>query len=935
MSKFTDPICGMSVSPETAAGNYLHEGELYYFCSPGCLETFKKESAQKAAPKRRVRSLPVQIGGVRKTEMKQSAGGTRIDPVCGMTVDPDTAPAQIDWEGETYYFCCPNCLEKFKTEKSGSQGSSKKGAPSAAAAEFTDPVCQMKISPETAAGSFHFENENYYFCSKSCLDKFRQNPRAFLEEKTAPRAGDAEAIYTCPMHPEIEQIGPGTCPKCGMALEPKTVSLEDAPDPEYLDMKRRFWLSTALTVPVFVLAMGEMLIDANRLFPGFPGGRISSIIVWIQFILSTPVVLWGGFPFFQRAVQSVKNISPNMFTLIAIGTGAAYLFSVFGLFLPHLFPASMRDPHTGMIPVYFESAAVIITLVLLGQVLELRARSQTSSAIRELLGLAPKTATVVFEDGTEEEIPLPEIQKGARLRVRANQKIPVDGVVLEGSTSVDESMVTGESIPVEKEAGARVIGGTINGKSGFLMEAEKVGQETMLAQIVRMVGEAQRSRAPIQRLADVVSAYFVPGVILASIIAFIVWMIFGSLTSAIVAAVSVLIIACPCALGLATPMSIMVGTGHGAQNGVLVKKAEALEILEKVDALVVDKTGTLTEGRPRLQSVLAVSAENPTPSEWKAGQQDPPDSDQKEILRLAASLEKQSEHPLAEAIIKGAEKAEIEPVKVEDFEAITGKGVSGRIDGKDVLLGNEKIFTHHERVRKNEEDPGVAVFEETRWAEGVPFKKRIEEMRSDGQTLMFLTVEGRLRGIIGVADSIKESARKAIEDLHRQKIEVIMMTGDNPQTARSVARKLNIDQVFADVLPEEKAEKVRQLQSEGKTVAMAGDGVNDAPALARADVGLAMGTGTDVALESADITLLKGDLSGILKAKKLSEATMNNIRQNLFFAFIYNLIGVPIAAGVLFPLIGLLLSPMIASAAMTFSSVSVILNALRLRNLKL
>ncbi len=551
-----------------------------------------------------------------------------------------------------------------------------------------------------------------------------------------------------------------------------------------------------------------------------------------------------------------------------------------------------------MIAAYFEAAAVITTLVLLGQVLELRARSQTSSAIKELLGLAPETAIVVFDDGTETEIALEEVQIGASLRVRANEKIPTDGVITEGETSVDESMVTGESIPVEKTAGDKVIGGTINGRRGFIMKAEKVGSDTLLAQIVRMVGEAQRSRAPIQRLVDVVSGYFVPAVIVVAIVAFAVWLIFGSFAYALVAAVSVLIIACPCALGLATPMSIMVGTGHGARHGVLVKKAEALEILEKVNSIVVDKTGTLTEGKPRLQAVVSLNS-----------------LAEKEILKLAASLEKSSEHPLAEAIIKGAEEQNIQLAKVENFESVTGKGIVGSVDGVKILLGNNKLMQEN----------------------GIDFSPdgKADELRAEGQTVMFVAAGGKPAGLVGVADTIKESAKEAIDELHRQNIEVVMMTGDNAKTAEAVARKLGIDKVFADVLPEQKAEKIKELQAEGKIVAMAGDGVNDAPALAQAEVGIAMGTGTDVAMESADITLLKGDLRGILRAKKLSEATMKNIRQNLFFAFIYNLVGVPIAAGVLYPIFGLLLSPMIASAAMTFSSVSVIVNALRLRNLKL
>ncbi|MBK8464289.1 MAG: heavy metal translocating P-type ATPase [Chloracidobacterium sp.] len=840
------------------------------------------------------------------TEKQIATADEFIDPICGMTVDPIAAAGTFNHEDKTYYFCSKGCLQKFIAQTQGVPASGhveigreqKETVPhgdmkATAGGDFVDPVCGMTVAPETSAGKYDFEGEAYYFCSTGCMNKFKQNPASFLHEKKE-KILEAESLgveYTCPMHPEIVQIGPGSCPKCGMALEPKVMTLDDGPDPEYVDMKRRFWISAVLTLPVFALAMGEML-------PNYHEYVSPKIALWIQFALATPVILWGGFPFFQRAWASVKNVSPNMFTLIAIGTGAAYLFSLFALFLPDLFPASMRNEHTGLISAYFEAAAVITTLVLLGQVLELRARSQTSSAIKELLGLAPETAIVVFDDGTEAEIALKDVQIDASLRVKANEKIPTDGSILEGDTSVDESMVTGESIPVEKTVGDKVIGGTINGRRGFVMKAEKVGSDTLLAQIVRMVGEAQRSRAPIQRLVDVVSAYFVPAVIVVAIVAFAVWLIFGSFAYAMVAAVSVLIIACPCALGLATPMSIMVGTGHGARHGVLVKKAEALEILEKVNSIVVDKTGTLTEGKPRLQKVVALNG-----------------SGEIEILRLAASLERSSEHPLAEAIIKGAEEKAIELAKVEDFESITGKGITGSIDGKKVLLGNAKLMT------ENNID--------------FPADGKADELRGEGQTVMLVAVDGKAAGLVGVADTIKESAKDAISELHWQKIEVVMMTGDNAITADAVAKKLGIDKVFADVLPEQKAEKIKELQASGKIVAMAGDGVNDAPALAQAQVGIAMGTGTDVAMESADITLLKGDLRGILRAKKLSEATMKNIRQNLFFAFIYNLVGVPIAAGVLYPVFGLLLSPMIASAAMTLSSVSVIVNALRLRNLKL
>lgn len=746
---------------------------------------------------------------------------------------------------------------------------------------FVDPVCKMLVQPQTAATKFDFRGETYYFCAVGCCNKFRQNPEKFLNPETKPEAmPDEKNEYICPMCPEVLNIGPGICPKCGMALEPKTISLDEKPDPEFLDMKRRFWISAVLTLPVFILAMAEML-------PNFHQIIAPKTSLWIQFLLSAPVVLWGGFPFFVRGFNSIKNLSPNMFTLIAIGTGAAFLFSTFALFFPDFLPASLHNQHTHSIAVYFESAAVITTLVLLGQVLELKARAQTSSAIKKLLGLAPKTATVIFADGTEAEIPLADLQKGATLRVKANEKIPTDGVIIEGETAIDESMITGEPIPSEKTVGDKIIGGTINTNRAFLMRAEKVGSETLLANIVRMVGEAQRSRAPIQRLADTVSAYFVPAVIFVAVIAFAVWFFLGNLAFAIVAAVSVLIIACPCALGLATPMSIMVGTGRGANSGVLVKKAEALEVFEKVDVIAIDKTGTLTEGKPEVKNIIQ-------DSRFKIQDY--------EILQYAASLEKLSEHPLAKAILQAAEDKNLELLQVTDFQSITGIGLSGKIGGKTVKLQSAK------RNLQN-----------------------VEALKSQGQTVVEVLIDDESVGFIGIADKIKHSAAEAIKELHRNGIEIIMLTGDNAKTAEFVAKTLNIDKFFAEVLPAEKAEKVKELQTAGKTVAFAGDGVNDAPALAQSDVGIAFASGTDIAVESADITLLKTDLNGIIKARNLSIAVMKNIRQNLFFAFIYNILGIPLAAGVLFPIFGILLSPMIASAAMTFSSVSVIMNALRLR----
>jgi P-type Cu+ transporter len=845
--------------------------------------------------------------------------GVAIDPVCGMTVNPKRAAAEYEYQGAKYYFCNPGCKTRFAADpdeylgRSGAAQQSRHHHQSdrEVAERHVDPVCGMTVEPGTAAGRSKLDGHDHYFCSAHCKQKFDADPQKYLGSlpvlggmaaASADGVVDSDVEYTCPMHPEVVQIGPGSCPICGMALEPKEITLDDKPDPEFIDMKRRFRISAILTIPVFVLAMAEMFVDFNGLFPAWPHGRASAVSLWMQFVLATPVVFWGGWPFFERAWASIKNVSPNMFTLIAIGTGAAFLFSLGALFVPQFFPAEMRDAHSGIVHGYFEAAAVITTLVLLGQVLELRARSQTSSAIKELLRLAPETATVVKDDGSEDVVDLRHVHIGQMLRVKANEKVPTDGVIVEGETSIDESMVTGESIPVEKQPGSKVIGGTINSNRSFLMKAEKVGGETLLAQIVKMVGEAQRSRAPIQRLADLVSAYFVPAVILVAVVSFAVWLlVFGSLAYAIVAAVSVLIIACPCALGLATPMSIMVGTGHGAKNGVLIKKAEALETLEKVNAIVVDKTGTLTEGKPTVQTVVPVENGN--------GRNDVLSPD--ETLRIAASLERHSEHPLASAVVNEAALRGLQLASVTGFQSVTGSGVKGNVDGREVSVGSWKTVPAKSQSREE------------------------EELRKSGQTVFIVGVDGEPVAMIGVADAIKPSAKQAIDRLHKQGIQVVMMTGDNRQTAEAVAKQLGIDQVFAEVMPEDKAAKVKELQSQGKIVAMAGDGVNDAPALAQADVGIAFASGTDVAIESADITLLKPDLNGILRARNLSRATMKNIRQNLFFAFVYNMVGVPIAAGVLFPVLGLLLSPMIASAAMTFSSVSVIANALRLRSLDL
>ena len=811
-----------------------------------------------------------------------------------------------------------------------------------------DPICGMDVKPKDAAGKHVYNGQTYYFCSHHCLAKFKENPEKFLRapvrehlahthahaapqtpkidkaedatyvcpmdpevreskpgacpkcgmalEPAAPSAPSIKTEYVCPMHPEIVRPEPGFCPICGMALEPRTVSLEDEPNPELVDMTRRFWISAILSLPVLVLAMSDMI-------PGQPLQHTLSprLVTWLQLVLATPVVLWGGWPFFERGWHSIVNRSLNMFTLISLGVGAAYLYSVVATIFPDIFPPSFYG-HGGTVAVYFEAAAIITTLVLLGQVLELRARSQTSSAIKALLGLSPKTARLIHDDGKEEDVPLERVKPGVRLRVRPGEKIPVDGVVLEGATSVDESMVTGEPIPVEKSKGSKVTGGTVNGTGTVVMKAERVGSETLLAQIVRMVSDAQRTRAPIQRLVDKVSAYFVLAVIVVAGVTFVVWALFGPeprMAYAIVNAVAVLIIACPCALGLATPMSIMVGIGRGATEGVLIKNAEALEILEKVDTLVVDKTGTLTEGKPRLSEVVIAAG-----------------ADRKEILRLAASLERGSEHPLAAAIVAEAQKEGLPLSPAEDFHSLTGRGVIGKVDGRSVALGNLTL------LQELSIDPG-------------PLLARAEELRREGHTVMFVALDGRAAGLLTVSDPIKESTYEAIQILHREGIRIVMLTGDSRTTAEAVARRLGIDQVEAEVLPEQKVQLIKRLQSEGRIVAMAGDGVNDAPALAQAHVGIAMGTGTDVAIESAHITLVKGDLRGIAKARRLSRATMRNIRQNLFFAFVYNVMGVPIAAGVLYPFFGILLSPIIASAAMTFSSVSVIANALRLRRIKL
>lgn len=756
--------------------------------------------------------------------------------------------------------------------------------------EVHDPVCGMMVEPAKAADHCSHNGGEYYFCSTHCKEKFDAAPESYTGVKPRPASVPGSGAYTCPMHPEVLQEGPGDCPKCGMALEPQTVSADDGENPELTDMTRRFWFGLVFTMPVFFLAMAHMVpsVDHNS----FVMGDSSR---WIQFILSTPVVLWAGRPFFKRGWRSIVTGHLNMFTLIAIGVGSAYIYSTVAIFAPNVFPVAADG---GKPAVYFESAAMIVVLVLLGQVLELRARAKTGSAIRSLLDLAPQTARIV-DDGEEREVPLSAVAAGAVLRVRPGGKIPVDGVLIEGGAAVDESMITGEPIPVEKGVGDVVTGGTLNTTGSFLMRAERVGGDTVLARIVQMVGDAQRSRAPIQALADKVAGYFVPAVLAVAVLTFMVWFLVGPeprLAHAVVNAVSVLIIACPCALGLATPMSVMVGIGRGAQEGVLIRNAEAIEIMEKVNTLVVDKTGTLTEGRPVLKRVIAAGG-----------------FDECEVLLAAASVEQNSEHPLAAAIIGGAKERGLQLESVVDFESFTGGGVVGEVGGRRIAVGKPAFL----EVR------------------GVPRLEDMElhaaELQSEGESAMFAAIDGKAAGVLAVSDPIKRSAPEAIEELHRLGLKVIMITGDNERSANVVAAKLGIDHVEAGVEPRDKHERVRQLRDQGSVVAMAGDGINDAPALAAAHVGIAMGTGTDVAIESAGITLVKGDLRGIVKAVKLSRAMMRNIRQNLFFAFIYNLLGVPIAAGVLYPFTGMLLSPVIAGAAMSLSSVSVIANALRLR----
>ena len=844
---------------------------------------------------------------------REDAETTVRDPVCGMQVQPSRAKGRYEYDGQTYYFCNPRCLERFRNDPEAFR------APRKPETQWVEPMtkrpvytcprhpevkqegpgrctqCGIELAPTQAAVPPPAIGYTCPMHPEVRQDEPGSCPKCGMALEPVALVPPAMATeYVCPMHPEVRQNEPGACPICGMALEPRIVTGVEEADPELRDMTRRFWASLALTIPLLIIAMTPHL-------PGGFGWIPPAAQTWIELLLATPVVLWGGWPFFVRGWRSIVTMHLNMFTLIAVGVGAAYLYSIVATVAPGLFPAAFRM-EGGVIAVYYEAAAVITTLVLLGQMLELRARRSTRGAIQALLKLAPRTARVIRPDGREQDIPLDQVQVGDRLRVRPGEKAPVDGRVIEGRSSVDESMITGEPIPVEKTPGDRVIGATVNATGSFVMEAERVGSETLLARIVRMVSEAQRSRAPIQRLADVVAGYFVPAVVLIATVTFVVWAIFGpapAMAYALVNAVAVLIIACPCALGLATPMSIMVGVGRGAQAGILIKNAEALEILEKVNTIVVDKTGTLTEGKPRLVTVEPADGVG---------------SD--ELLRLAAGIERGSEHPLAAAIVAGALERGVQPTEARDFESVTGKGVVGRVDDRRVALGNRRLI----------EDLGLAPG---------ALADRAEQLRADGQTIMFVAADGRLAGLLGVADPIKDSTPEAVRLLHEDGVEIVMLTGDSRTTAHAVARRLGIDRVVAEVLPEQKSEEIKRLQQEGRIVAMAGDGINDAPALAQAHVGIAMGTGIDVAIESAGVTLVKGDLRGVAKARRLSRATMRNIRQNLFFAFLYNSLGVPVAAGILWPFFGILLSPIIAAAAMSFSSVSVVLNALRLRSVKL
>jgi len=874
-----DPVCGMTVDPSRAKATHEHAGKTYYFCCAGCKTKFSADPAKYLQPK-----TPIGIAPMAAHPVQIAPAGANAEKISLPAVP--SARAEISRRGEARNLSSHEEEERRDSSANGAPRNdsaltvSSAAVPFAAAPGGPTPEYTCPMDPE-------FRQQGPGDCPKCGM--------ALEPVLTALPATKTE--YVCPMHPQIVRDAPGSCPICGMALEPRTVTAEEEKNPELVDMTRRFWASLVLTIPILAVAMTDVVPGLRSLM------KLASPRAWqwLELLLATPVVLWGGWPFFVRGWRSLVTRNLNMFTLIGLGTGVAYAFSVVGVLFPGVFPESFRGA-SGEVAVYFEAAAAITTLVLLGQVMELRARSRTGAAIRALLGLAPKTARLIRDDGSEVDVPLEQVKRGDRLRVRPGEKIPADAVVLEGASSVDESMISGEPLPVEKLQGARVTGATVNGTGTLVIRAERVGSETLLAQIVRMVGEAQRSRAPIQKLADVVAGYFVPVVVGIAALTFVIWAIWGPaprLAHALVNAVAVLIIACPCALGLATPMSIMVATGRGATMGVLFKNAEAIELMRKVDTLVVDKTGTLTEGKPRLVAVEPAGG-----------------FDANELLRLAATLERGSEHPLAAAIVKGAEERGVALGSVEAFESLTGRGVRGRVGGRMAALGNQKLL------------------EEMR-ADAGNLAAKAESLRADGQTVVFVLVDGKAAGLLAVADPIKPTTPEAIRQLHADGIRIVMLTGDSRTTAEAVAKKLQIDDVVAEVLPQEKAGVVRRLQDEGRFAAMAGDGINDAPALAQAQVGIAMGTGTDVAMESADVTLIKGDLRGIVRARALSRATMSNIKQNLFFAFVYNSLGVPIAAGVLYPFFGLLLSPMIAAAAMSFSSVSVITNALRLRKANL
>ena len=945
-----DPVCGMTVDPAMARGKAQHKGATYFFCSPMCMHKFVQEPARYLSTSYHAGGMPqpddaVQIGDVCRVEK---------DPVCGMTVEPSRAAASITRDENLYHFCSRGCADKFKADPekylnkppvSGQSGSTlvKLGtAPPASGAAHKlerDPVCGMTVDPAKTPNSVEYNHKTYYFCCRGCEAKFRRDPVQFTEPKpsgvadssgaaAAAKPAPAANFYVCPMDPEVRETGPGACPKCGMALEaefpavattkwtcpmhpeivrdepgacpicgmalePMTVTAVEEDNPELRDMTRRFWTSVALGVPLIALAMLRMGPLAHVISPGLGA--------WIEFALASPIVLWCGLPFFQRGWASVKNVSPNMFTLISMGVGVAYVYSAIATVAPGIFPETVMGMH-GRPEVYFEAAAAIIVLVLLGQVLELRARRRTGSAIRALLNLSPKKARIMREDGTEYDVTLDQVHVGDQLRVRPGEKMPVDGTVLDGLSSVDESMITGESMPVQKRPATGSSARPMNATGWLLIRAERVGNETMLAQIVQMVSTAQRSRAPIQRLADKVAAWFVPAVLLVAVATFAIWFLKGPeprFANAVVAAVAVLIIACPCALGLATPMAIMVGTGRGARDGILIKNAESLETLERVDTIILDKTGTITRGKPELMDVVAFGGET-----------------EERLVRLVARLEKSSEHPLAAAIVEAAEANGLHLSPATDFESRTGYGVVGRVGGHRVAAGNERLL-------------------EELYIEYDEMKPRAEQMRAEGMTVIFAAVDGRAAGLLAIADPLKPEALQAIRELRNEKLHVVMITGDSETTAQAIARELGIHEFEAGVLPGQKAEAVKKFQQQGRVVAMVGDGINDAPALAQAQVGIAMATGTDVAMESAGVTLLRGDLQAVVRARRLSRAVMDNIRQNLFLAFIYNLLGVPIAAGILYPFFGKLLSPVIAAAAMSLSSVSVISNALRLRHTKL